>query len=174
MKSGVAPISFYVGRTYTPQVLDSRTAAFLLQTEFSGRVTGSRLLARLLSLRCSPDEIAQAVDRIFTVAGLRTKAARVDDQDAVFVDPVAGQAHQACAHALGQRGGPADIETQLHRSGNSIHVLPARAGCPDEVELQFIFIERNVFGDLNHGLSIIKAWQGFKSFLRLRFGAGSK
>jgi hypothetical protein len=174
MKSGIPPGLLHISRFYTPQVLDSRTTAFLLQTAISGRVAGSRLLARLLSLRCSPDEIDQAVDRILTVAGLRTKAACVDDQDAFFVDPAAGQAYQTCAHGLGQRGRSADIETQLHRSGNSIHVLPARAGCPDEVELQFIFIERNVFGDLNHGLSIIKAWQGFKSFLRLRFGAGLK
>ena len=61
----------------------------------------------------------------------------MDDQNAVFSDPPAGQMHETSADVIGQCGGLGYIKPDLYGRGDLVDVLAARAGCADEILLNF-------------------------------------
>jgi len=64
----------------------------------------------------------------------------MDDQNAVFSDPPAGQTYETSSDVIGQRGGVSYIKPDLYGRGNFVDVLAARAGCADEILLNFVRI----------------------------------
>lgn len=100
---------------------------------------------------CLADQLDQPADRVLTVSFLRTEPPGVDNQQAVFGNPPAGQMNQTLPNVIRQRGGVAHVEAELHGRGNLVDVLPARPRGSDEFLLDFALVDCYGACDVNHG-----------------------
>src|SRR5207302_6073428 len=86
------------------------------------------------------DEPVQALERLGAVHLEAPVLLRLDDDDAGARDARVAAAQQPLLHFPGQRGG-ADIETQMHRVGDLVDVLAARALRAHRAELYLVVLD---------------------------------
>ena len=60
------------------------------------------------------------------------------------------------------------IEAELHRRGDLVYILPARARGADELLMNFFLIDRDRSGNSNHAFSLRRV--GFSGKRRFSFG----
>jgi hypothetical protein len=89
---------------------------------------------------CLPDQRLEAAQSHPAVALLRTRLARLDDEDSVFRDTPARKLDQTLADRVRQGRRVSDVETQLDRRRHFIDILAAWPGCANEAELQFALV----------------------------------
>jgi hypothetical protein len=75
--------------------------------------------------------------------------AAVDQQNIFCRQTTAGERSQALFHVVGQ-GRSANVEAQLDRGGNLVHVLAAGARCAHKTFLDVAIVELDPIGDSSH------------------------
>src|SRR5205085_2457612 len=92
----------------------------------------------------------QALARVGAIALLGAMALCGDDEHAVAGETVARKPLEPHAHTVWQRGRMAHVETQLHRAGDLVDVLPARPGGADEAFRKLGLVDADAVGDVDH------------------------
>src|SRR5690606_15465743 len=93
------------------------------------------------------DEGRQPLARILAVAVLGAEALRLQHQHAIVGDAAVALGQQPFAHRFGQRRRARHVEAQLHRGGDLVDVLTARAAGADEAFDEFVFRNLDVHAD---------------------------
>src|SRR6267142_6653540 len=109
-----------------PESFQARVMELGLNSFFPGAARGARGLSALRHCRGRLDEGAQALERLGAVHLQAPVLLGLDDDDSGAGDARVAAAQQPLLHLLGQGGG-ADVEAQVHRVGDLVDVLAARA-----------------------------------------------
>jgi hypothetical protein len=105
------------------------------------------------------NQFAQPRQRVEAIAFEAAVRLCLDDDDTVGADALVAQLQQAHLDFLGQGRG-ADVEAQVDRVRNLVHVLPARALRANGDELDFAFVQDDGGIVCRHGLQPVKtAWK---------------
>src|SRR5229473_3718000 len=109
-----------------PESFQARAAQLGLDSSFLRAARGARGLPPLRHRGGGLDESVQPLERLGAVHLEAPVLLGLDDDDAGAGDARVAAAQQPLLHFLGQRGG-ADVEAQMHRVGDLVDVLAARA-----------------------------------------------
>ena len=131
------------------QLLDLAPAPLRLQPPFARGGVGAGRAAFLRTASRLADQRDQAFARGLPVLRLCPVFATVDDQDALGSQPARSQHGQPALDLLGQ-GRRATVEAKLHRRGDLVHVLAARAGGADEPFADLALVELDAFQNPDH------------------------
>jgi hypothetical protein len=117
------------------------------------RFTGGPRLAAGFGLFCGlSDQSDQPIHGILTIPFLRAESPCLYDQHPVFRDPLSSQTNQALPNVSRKTMGLPDVEAELDGRGNLVYVLPSRAAGTDEILPDFLLVNGDGWGDLNHPL----------------------
>ena len=105
-------------------------------------------------MRCLLEKAYEPLQRVLPVTLLRPIGSGRDDDHAILGHPLPRQGGEPLFEVLRQGGGPQSIEPQLHGRLDLIHILPARAGRPDEVKGDLLLGDRDGTGDAQHGINL--------------------
>src|SRR5947208_9770704 len=111
-----------------------------LDPSFLRAARGARGFSALRHSRGGFDKGVQALERLGAVHLEAAVLLRLDDDDAGARDARVSAAQQPLLHFPGQRGG-ADVEAQVHRVGDLVDVLAARALRAHRAELDLALLD---------------------------------
>src|SRR6266850_8612356 len=132
--------------------LQARAMQLGLNSFFPGAARGARGLPVLRHRRGGIDERVQAAERLGAVHLQAPVLLGLDDDDSGAGDARVAAAQQPLLHLLGQGRG-ADVEAQMHRVGDLVDVLAARALRTHRAELYLVLLDL----DAVHRRSVYRA-----------------
>ena len=121
----------------------------VLQPALLGCRAGASGATRLGGVRSPAYQLDQPGARVFAVARLAAEAVGLDHQPAVGCNAPSGQSTQPTPNLRWQARTAFQCKAQLHRSGNLVHVLPARPRGAHEGFLQIPLVQSEGRGHSN-------------------------
>src|SRR6266513_2100862 len=135
----MAPCSLVPARPGA-QALGAPQARLVLEAPLARRARGFGGLTRFRGRECAADEVAEPLLRLAAVVLLGAVVAR-DDEDRAL-------GGEARLDGLRERRAAREIEAQLHRGGDLVDVLAARAARAHERQRQLAVRNLDASGDL--------------------------
>ncbi len=155
-----------------PRALRLYVAAphFVIDAALFFRARHLGFVARLRAMRGALHQVHQPRQRLGAVALLGAVSVGADDDLALQREAPPRQRSQPRAHIAWQVGIAVQLEAQLHRGRDFVHVLPAGTGCADEAFLQVALIEAKVGRHWNHDPSLSKMGLEIPAFIAKKGG----
>src|SRR6266480_5961741 len=130
------------------QALGAPQARLVLEAALARRARGFGGLTRFRGRECAADQVAEQLLRLAAVVLLGAVVARDDEDRALGGEAPPAQGPEARLDGLRERRAAREIEAQLHRGGDLVDVLAARAARAHERQRQLAVRNLDASGDL--------------------------